>query len=137
MKDLYEILGVPKNASEEDVPVHNRTWYGYSKLLGDAHVQLKANDYLIIRSGHKISPFIYDKAFDDLLGNFDYVNKIAQLMIGLIRKKTTGVVNLGTELKTMYDLAKKTKPSVLKAKCNNKLMPKNVTMNTSKMEENL
>lgn len=133
----YIYSGSNKNASEEDVPVHNRTWYGYSKLLGDAHVQLKANDYLIIRSGHKISPFIYDKAFDDLLGNFDYVNKIAQLMIGLIRKKTTGVVNLGTELKTMYDLAKKTKPSVLKAKCNNKLMPKNVTMNTSKMEENL
>ena len=33
-------------SSEGDVPVHCNNWYGYTKLLGDAHVQLKSNNYL-------------------------------------------------------------------------------------------
>ena len=45
-------------------------------------------------------------------------------------------LNIGTKLKTMHDLAKKTKPSVLKAKCNNKLMPKDISMKVTEMEEN-
>ena len=60
----YIYSGSVSNASITDVPVHNQTWYGYTKLLGDAHVQLKANHYLIIRCGHKSKPFIHDKAFE-------------------------------------------------------------------------
>ena len=37
----------------------------------------------------------------------------------------------------MYDLALETKPDVLESKCNNQLMPKNITMNISKLEKNL
>ena len=59
-------------------------YFGYTKLLGDAHVQLKSNHYLIIRCGHKTKPFIYDKAFEDVIGNFDYVDKIVELIIKLI-----------------------------------------------------
>ena len=36
-------------SSEEDIPVHQQNWYGYTKLLGDAYVQLKLNNYLLIR----------------------------------------------------------------------------------------
>ena len=38
-----------ENASESDVPVHNANWYGYTKLLGDAHVQLKSVDKCSIK----------------------------------------------------------------------------------------
>ena len=41
----YIYSGSVSSASISDVPVHNQTWYGYTKLLGDAHVQLKANNY--------------------------------------------------------------------------------------------
>ena len=128
----YLYSGSNDNATEDDVPVHNKTWYGYSKLLGDAHVQLKANQYLIIRSGHKANPFIYDTAFEDIIGNFDYVNKIAEQIINLIKKNETGIRNVGTKLKSMHDLALLTKPSIKKSKCNNDLMPKNVSMRIKK-----
>ena len=131
----YVYSGSDEFAKEDDVPVHNKTWYGYTKLLGDAHVQLKSNNFLIVRSGHKVKPFTYDTAFTDLIGNFDYVDKIASLIINLINKNTTGIVNLGTKTKNMYDLALTTKSDVLKDKSNNELMPKNVTMNISKMEK--
>ncbi len=96
-------------ASETDVPVHGANWYGYTKLLGDAHVQLKSNQYLILRATHKPKPFPYPKAWSDQVGNFDYVDKIAALMIAAIKKNATGVLNVGTETKSMLDLALQTK----------------------------
>ena len=124
----YLYSGSNIEASEDDIPIHNKTWYGYSKLLGDAHIQLKSNNYLIIRSGHKAYPFTHNKAFEDVIGNFDYVNKIASLIIDLINNNTIGIKNVGTRLKSMHDLALETKSNVKKSKCNNDLMPRNVSM---------
>ena len=42
----YIYSGSKLNANINDVPVHNKTWYSYTKLLGDAHVQLKSDHYL-------------------------------------------------------------------------------------------
>ena len=128
----YIYSGSVSNASITDVPVHNQTWYGYTKLLGDAHVQLKADNYLIIRCGHKPKPFPYDKGFEDVIGNFDYVDKIANLIIELIDDGISGIRNVGTELKSMYDLASKTKSDVIKTKCDNDLMPKDISMRIKK-----
>jgi len=50
------------NATENDVPVHCRNWYGYTKLLADGYVQLKADNFLLIRSTHKAEPFTFDTA---------------------------------------------------------------------------
>ena len=128
----YIYSGSVSNASVNDIPVHNQTWYGYTKLLADAHVQLKANNYLIIRCAHKPKPFLYDKAFEDVIGNFDYVDKIVELIIELINDDIEGLRNVGTELKSMYDLALETKPDAVKSKCDNKLMPKDISMRIKK-----
>ena len=128
----YLYSGSKSNASENDIPVHNRTWYGYSKLLGDAHVQLRSNNFLIIRSGHKSKPFSYDNAYEDIIGNFDYVNKISELIIKLIKNNSSGIKNVGTELKSIYKLALETKPNVKKSKCDNDLMPRNISMRIKK-----
>jgi len=128
----YLYSGSNEEATENDIPIHNKTWYGYSKLLGDAHVQLKSDNYLIIRSGHKANPFTFDKAFDDIIGNFDYVNRISSLIICLINNNAIGIKNVGTKVKSMYDLALETKSNVKKSKCDNDLMPKNVSMRIKK-----
>jgi len=96
-------------ATEEDVPVHLNTWYGYTKLVGDALVQLRCKDFLICRLSHKPKPFPYDKAWTDIKTNGDYVDKISELVISLIKKNETGVFNVGTEVKSIYELAIKTK----------------------------
>ena len=124
------------NVSENDVPVHCENWYGYTKLLGDAHVQLKSKDYLLIRCSHKPEPFPYEKAFINQSGNFDYVSVISNLIIKLIEKGLDGIYNVGTELKTMYDLAKLTKNDVEPTEeLFNKTMPKNISMNLDKLKD--
>lgn len=99
------------NNSEKDVPVHQETWYSYTKLLSDAYVQLNKNN-LIIRCSFKPKPLSYDKAYDNVKGNFDYVDVIAKQIIRLINEDRKSIWNIGTEFKSIYDLAKQTKPDV-------------------------
>jgi dTDP-4-dehydrorhamnose reductase len=122
------------NTSEDDVPVHCNNWYGYTKLLGDAHVQLKCDDYLLIRCTHKPKPFTYDKAWINQIGNFDYVDVIVEKIIKLLNKKSSGIYNVGTDLKSMYDLAKQTKSDVL-ATISPDYVPSNTSMNISKLNK--
>jgi dTDP-4-dehydrorhamnose reductase len=121
-----------ENASEEDVPVHCRNWYGYTKLLGDGLVQLISNDYLLIRCTHKPKPFPYEKAWIDQVGNFDYVDKIGQIIIQLIYERKEGIYNVGTETKSMFDLAQQTKNVIPISSPD--YVPKNTTMNIMKLE---
>jgi len=124
------------DASELDVPVHCENWYGYAKLLADGYVQLKGERYLLIRSTHKRIPFEHEFAWINQVGNFDYVSKISSLIISLIDNGAVGIYNVGTELKSMYDLAKQTKSEVkptTEMVC--KFTPTNLSMNLDKMRE--
>ena len=96
---------------ETDVPVSQNTWYAYTKLISDAYVQLSSN-YLLIRCSFKPKPFPYDNAFTNIWGSFDYVDVIAAQIIKLINEDRTGIWNIGTEYKSVYDLAKQTKPDI-------------------------
>ena len=132
----YIYTGSVENASEEDVPVHCNTWYGYTKLLSDGLVQLQSKDYLVIRCSHKPNPFPYEKAWIDVVGNFDYVDVISNKIVQLINNKSSGVFNVGTELKSIYDLALKTNPNV--EPINSPLnVPKNISLNVDKMNNKL
>ena len=128
----YIYTGSVENASEDDVPVHCNNWYGYTKLLGDGLVQLLSNNYLICRCTHKPNPFPYEKAWSDQIGNFDYVNVISSMMIKSINKNINGVYNLGTESKSMYELALKTK-NVIPVESPIHI-PKNTTMSLHKIK---
>ncbi len=96
---------------ETTVPVNQNTWYAYTKLVSDAYVQLSSN-YLLIRCSFKPKPFPYDNAFTNIWGNFDYVDVIAAQIIELINEDRSGIWNIGTEYKSVYELAKQTKPDV-------------------------
>jgi dTDP-4-dehydrorhamnose reductase len=126
----YIYTNSKEGATEEDVPVHNQSWYGYSKLVSDAIVQEYAKNSLVIRCTHKPNPFSFDEAWVDQVGNFDYVDKIADMCSRLILNNASGVYNVGTETKSMYDLAKKTKDVSVSHKPNQ--APGNVTMDVSK-----
>lgn len=119
-------------ASEEDVPVSQETWYAHTKLLGDSYIQLRGMDYLIIRCQHKPRPFPYEEAYLNSVGNFDYVDVISDHIRNLINKGATGVYNVGTDIKTMYSLAKQTKPDVTGSYHSYPLMPTNTTMDLTK-----
>ncbi len=123
------------NASENDVPVHLKTWYGYTKLLGDGLVQLKSKNYLIIRCSHKPNPFPYQKAWNDQIGNFDYVDEIGRIIIDMVNNSLEGLYNVGTETKSILDLASKT--NVVESVPAPKHVPKNITMDLNKFKKNM
>ena len=124
-----------QNADEEiTVPAQIETWYGYTKLLGDAYVQLKSKNYLICRESHKPFPFPYKEAWDNVETNGDFVNVIAELIIKLINKEAKGVFNVGTEPKTIYDLAV-SKGFNVKSINSPSNVPMNTTMNLNKLKK--
>lgn len=128
----YVYAGSDSVASEDSIPIISQNWYTYYKLLADEYIMLKNNSHLICRCSFKPNPFPYDSAWIDQVGNFDYVDVIAGLIIQLIEKDSKGLFNVGTELKSIYELANRTNPNV------NKIIklgeaPNNISMNLSKL----
>ena len=119
----YIYAGSTEEATEEDVPVHCRTWYGYTKLLSDAHV----------RGTHKANPFPYEAAWTNQIGNFDYVDNIAKIILHLVNNNVSGIVNVGSDKKSMYELACQTKNNVKESTVPNKNIPENISMNLDKL----
>ena len=120
-------------AKETDVPVHNHTWYGYSKVLADGYIENFSNDYLICRMTHKPKPFSYDKAWVNQIGNFDYVDNQVKRLVSLITSDAFGTINVGRETVSMYELAKETKEDVGQNECDYPV-PNIITMNIDKMK---
>lgn len=132
----YIYSGSVSNASEEDVPVHSRTWYSYSKLISDAYVQNFANDYLLIRTSFKSKPYPYERAPVKQYSNSDYTDIITSIIIKLIENNASGIYNVGTELKNQYELAIQTRPDVIKFEgIIDENMPLDTSMNLEKMNE--
>lgn len=134
----YVYANSKSGASEDDVPVHCANWYGYTKLLGDAYVQLRMHEYLLVRCSFKPSPFPYKKGLVNQLGNFDATENIANKIVKLCESCAIGVYNVGTEPKTIYELARRTRPDVQPffGKLD-ETMPTDVTMDCSKMRKEL
>lgn len=121
-----------ENASETDVPSPDLNWYSVTKLLADIHIKSFAKNYLICRLSHKPYPFPYNNAWFDVKTNADYTPVISELVIKLIDGGASGIYNVGTESKTIFDLAVKTNGSAL-PNVSPQHVPKNVTMNLSKL----
>jgi dTDP-4-dehydrorhamnose reductase len=121
------------DAKEEDEPMFEHTWYMFTKLLADEYLKEHAKNYLICRLSHKPYPFPYDSAWDDVITNADYTPVISGLVIELIKNGAEGLYNVGTERKTIYELAQRTNKNVKKI-VSPPHVPKNISMNVSKME---
>ena len=119
------------DVTEEGVPVHCNTWYGYTKLLADGYIESFSKNYLISRMGHKCEPFPHDGAWINQIGNFDYVQKQAKRLTKLVDNDIAGIVNVGGKKISMYELAKQTKENVEENHCEFPV-PGNVTMNLDK-----
>jgi len=123
------------NAKETD-KTKPTTPYAMSKALADEYIMKHSNDYLVLRGSQKDDPFPYESAFTNLYGNFDYPDKIAELVIEMVRSEAVGLYNIGTPIKSMFELAKLSKQDVKEALAPDHF-PKDVTMNISLMEKHL
>jgi glycosyltransferase involved in cell wall biosynthesis len=122
--------------SESEIPIHGNTWYAYTKLLGDSYIELRSRNYLILRGSHKPTPFAYPRAWNDVRGNFDYIDVMTNLYVSLIQKGYKGLYNVGTDTKTVYEMALQTNSDVMPIDSPPQA-PKDVTMNLEKMRKAL
>ena len=89
-------------------------------------IVLAYENYLICRGSQKPKPFPYTKAWTNQFGNFDYVDVIASIFAKMIKAEATGLYNIGTRTKTIWELASQTSDCVKK-----ELAPRNFPLNTT------
>lgn len=88
--------------------------YFQSKLIGELLVKNIAKNYLIIRTLFKPNPWPWEYAFTDQMTQGDYVDVIAPLVARAIKDwdGTSKTVYVGTGRKSIFELAKRTRPDV-------------------------
>ena len=75
--------------------------YSWTKLGGECSV-VAVKNHLIIRTSFGKNTFDYSEAFSDKWSSKDYVDKIAPLIYEAAISPVTGVLNIGTERKSLY-----------------------------------
>ena len=89
--------------------------YAITKYLGEEVVRQFCQHYLIIRTLFKPTPWPFEFAYSDQYTQGDYVDVIASLIVDKIKswdRKTNESCLVGTGRKTIFELAKKTRPDV-------------------------
>lgn len=97
--------------------LHPYNFYNITKLQAENEIKKFKGGYLIVRTSFRSNPFEYPAAPDDMLTIGDSVEVIAKLidkLCDLPVNNTTCYV--GTGVKTMYDLAIKTRKDVKRIK---------------------
>ena len=131
---VYSGTGVYGGYTEADAP-KPFNYYGHTKHMGEAFVQ--EPDDLIIRTSFKPNePWVYTHAFSDLYTSADYVDIIAPMINALIISGECGIYNVGTERKSIYDLAAARNSHISKMSKNSLGfdLPDDVSMNTDKYD---
>lgn len=92
-------------------------YYARTKQLAEQEVEKRTKHHLIIRTLFKPNPFPFPRAFVDQYTEGDYVDVITPLIIKAIQswdKKTSKMIYIGTGRKTIFELAKRSRPDVEK-----------------------
>lgn len=106
----YIYKGDRGNFKEED-EILPFNLYSWTKLGGECST-VAVKNHLIIRTSFGKNTFEYPEAFIDKWTSKDYVDVIAPLIYEAALSPLTGVVNIGTERKNLYQYAKQRTESV-------------------------
>jgi len=99
----YIYPGDRGNYHETD-PILPANIYAWTKLGGECSAKAVKN-HLIVRTTFGPSQFEYKQAFTDKWTSKDYVEVIAPMIMEAALSPLTGILNIGTERKTLYDHA--------------------------------
>lgn len=101
----YIYPGVSGNYKETD-PILPNNNYAWTKLGGECSVRLVAN-HLIIRTSFGANKFPYTNAWTNQIVSKDYVDVIAPMILKATKSNITGILNIGTSPKTIFEYASK------------------------------
>jgi dTDP-4-dehydrorhamnose reductase len=124
---IYE--GTVGNYKETD-PILPYNEYAWTKLGGECSVCLVPN-HLIIRTSFGSDKIFYENSWTNQLVSKDYVDIIAPMILKSSLSNTTGILNIGTEAKSVYEyVQKRNKTNPIQ-----KEISTNFTLNTEKYEQ--
>jgi dTDP-4-dehydrorhamnose reductase len=124
---IYE--GTVGNYKETD-PILPYNEYAWTKLGGECSVCLVPN-HLIIRTSFGSDKIFYENSWTNQLISKDYVDIIAPMILKSSLSNTTGILNIGTEAKSVYEyVQKRNKTNPIQ-----KEISTNFTLNTEKYEQ--
>ena len=128
----YVYEGMIGNYKEKD-PVKPFNNYGLSKLGGECAVLMFKNS-LILRITMTEKPFMYKKAYNNLISNYMYHEDLVKILPKIINAK--GILNIGGEPQSVYDFAKSKKLNVKKIKAQKSAkLPFRQDMNINKLKK--
>ena len=124
---IYE--GTVGNYKETD-PILPYNEYAWTKLGGECSVCLVPN-HLIIRTSFGSDEIFYENSWTNQLISKDYVDIIAPMILKSSLSNTIGILNIGTEAKSVYEyVQKRNKTNPIQ-----KEISTNFTLNTEKYEQ--
>ena len=126
----YVYPGTFGNYKESDplLPVNNYAW---SKLGGECAVRMVEN-HLIIRTSFGASEFAHEYAYNNLWTSKDYVDVIAPMILEASKSDLTGIINIGTEKKTMLNYARRRNREVKAKALTDNSSPRDSSLNLDK-----
>jgi dTDP-4-dehydrorhamnose reductase len=129
----YVFDGKAGNYREDDA-VNPVNYYALTKLLGEEIVKCGRKNLIIRTSFVGEEKWPYPNAFADKFTSADRVSVIACEIEKAIRYGVSGVIHIGTERKSVYDLARKISPKVGKNYIRDMDIgiPKDTSLNTGK-----
>ena len=96
---------------QEDEPINPFNFYAWTKLGGECSVRGHKNS-LIIRTSFGSTEYPYEYAYDNRYVSKDYVDVIAPMIKDLTLSEETGIINVGTEGKSLFKYAIERNPFV-------------------------
>ena len=96
---------------QEDEPLKPFNLYAWTKLGGECSARAHKNS-LIIRTSFGSSEYPYEFAYGNRFVSKDYVDVIAPMIKDLVLSDEVGIINVGTEEKTLYEYAQQRNPKV-------------------------
>ncbi len=129
----YVFDGSRGNYTENDTP-NPVNYYALTKLLGETAVRQHPNTLIIRTSFKKDGPWPYPKAFIDQWTTADYASTRApQIAEAALLDDLLGIIHIGGERKTTYDLARIQTPSVGQMSINDvpTKLPRDVSLDSS------
>jgi len=92
-------------------PINPISNYAKSKAAAELLVRTYENS-LVIRTSFFGYEFPYEKAFEDQWSSKDYVDIIAPMVLNEIINNNKGIIHIGSDRKTLYEIAKTRNPNV-------------------------
>ena len=106
----YAYLGDRGGYTETD-PIAPFNLYAWTKVAGEAAVRAVPN-HLILRLSFGARTFVYPVAFTDKWSSKEYVDLLAPDILEAALSPLTGVLHLGGERRSLFELAKLRRPDV-------------------------